>query len=352
MIYYLVIFFVCFIVFLFYKQKRTVISVVTVILSFFAGTRLNIDNDYFLYEYFFKYSLDLVRFRSLNIEFCIYLINRLSHLLFYSTENIVYFSFLSFALLGVSTKMIAVYRYSINIFLSIVLYSTYLFFMQEMTTIRAGVASGIFLLSLVHLVNRNYVAYAFYILFAFIFHNSSVLFILAGLLVFIDLKIKYFYLALILSFVVILTNQNLLQLFYLDAIFPRVATYLEIMQWSNEDKINVFNFKILISLLFLVIFAINFKKLKENRWFEILFRIHIFSLIVFFSLSTSAMVFSARSFDLLSVVQILLFPYITIIFNNKFKLLGWLLIIIFSIIQIVYLVEVSKIYKPYESWLF
>lgn len=355
MIYYLVILSVCFLVSFFYKQKVLAISFATIVLVLFAGTRLNIDNDYLMYKGLFS-----SKFRSLkdfynlkvSVEYCIFIVNKFARLFFSSREHIVNFSFLVFALLGVSTKMIAIKRYSTNFILSIILYCTYLFLMQEMTTIRAGVASGIFLLILKYLVDRKYLKFLLFIPIAFIFHNSSILFLLAAILIYLDLKIKYYYYALIASFLIIILNQNIIQIFLLDRVFPRVATYLEILRWSKEEKLNIFNFKILISILFFIIFAINYNKLKGNRWFEVLFRIHIFSLIIFFALSNTAMVFSARSFDLFSVVQILLFPMLLDILSKQQKLFAWILIIACSLLQLYYLVDVADIYKPYKSWFF
>ncbi|WP_027377826.1 EpsG family protein [Kaistella palustris] len=355
MIYYFVILSVCFIAALFYKQKLAATVIATIILAVFAGTRLNIDNDYWMYKDLFG-----TRFRSIkefynlkiNVEYCIFFMDKIARLIFYSKTDVINFSFLVFACLGVSTKMIAIHRYSVNYILSIFLYVSYLFLMQEMTTIRAGIAAGIFLLSLPYLIDKNYFKFFLIILTSFFFHNSSVLFVLVSIMIMLNLKIKYYYYALGASFLIIITNQNLLQILFLDRIFPRVAVYLEIMQWSKEDALNIFNFKILISILFFLIFAFNYKKLKDDRWFEVLFRINIMALVIFFALSNTAMVFSARSFDLLSVVQILLFPMILRLFKDNYKVFAWILIISCSLLQLYYLVDVSEIYKPYRSWLF
>ena len=355
MIYYLVILSLCVLVAFFYKQKNLAMAFATLVFILFAGSRLNIDNDYAMYKAFFR-----TNFRSLKdfynlripVEYCIFLVNKTVRIFFNDSKDLVNSGFMLFAFLGVSTKMLAIKKYSANFVLSIILYATYLFFMQEMTTIRAGVASGIFLLSLKFLINKQYVKYFLFICMAFVFHSSSIVFVLAALLISLNLKIKYYYYALAVSFLIIIFNQNIIQILFLDRIFPRVAIYLEVLKWSKEDELNIFNFKILISVLFFIIFAYNYKKMQHERWFEILFRLHIFSLIIFFALSNTAMVFSARSFDLFSVIQILLFPMLLIIFDKKYQLVAWIIIISCSLLQLYYLVDVSEIYKPYRSWLF
>ena len=352
MIYYSVILILCFFVTFFYKQKVLAISFATIVLVLFAGSRLNIDNDYLMYKGLFSTKFtSLKTFLNLkvSVEYCIFIVNKFARLFFSSNNDVINFSFIIFAFLGVSTKMIAIKRYSVNFVLSIIVYTTYLFIMQEMTTIRAGVASGIFLLSLKFLIEKKYWKYLLYISVAFIFHSSSILFIIVAFLIFLDLKIKYYYYALLVSFLIIIFNQNVIQIFLLDRIFPRVATYLEMLNWIKEDSLNIFNFKIIISILFFIIFAVNYKKLEGNRWFEILFRIHIFSLVIFFN---TAMVFSARSFDLFSVVQILLFPMLLEIFKKQYSIFAWIIIILCSLLQLYYLVDIADIYKPYKSWLF
>lgn len=321
-----------------------------VLLTVFAGTRLNIDNDHMMYVYDFK---NAIKDLGLNktYELCMVLIPNLGKVFFYKTDDILKFCFLTFAFLGVFTKMEAIRKYSNQYFLSFILYVSYLFIMQEMVTIRAGVASGIFLLVLRFLVEGKWKKYMLWVSTALLFHYSAVLFLIIGVVIRFNIKIKYYYFGLLGCFVVIALKLNILKLLFLDKIFPVVATYLEILEWSDEEKLNIFNFKIIFSLLFFFFFAWQYKKLENDKWFGVLFRVHIISLMVFFSLSNTAMVFSARSFDLISVVQILLFPMVLKILPSRLKVLGWAFIIAFSMLQVYYLISFVEILKPYKSWL-
>ena len=290
--------------------------------------------------------------REISIEYNIFFLPHFFELFFNSSITVVRSVFLTFAFLGVSTKLIAIKKYSDYFFLSVVSYMSYLYFMMEMTTIRAGVAAGFFLLSIKALEEKNNKVFFAFLAACFFFHSSSILFLLPWILNKVRLHIKYYYLLIIISFLSAIFKINILTVLLLDRIFPRVDTYIKAMEWMKEDKTNIFNFRTLFALLMVVLFAFFYKKLKDIKYFDLLFKIHMISIILFFLLSTSAQVFSTRSFELLSVVQILLYPMILKAFHPKFKILGWTLIFAFSLIQLYYIISVAEIYKPYKSWFF
>lgn len=337
------------------KVKIFISTIIVVILSLFAGTRSFIDNDYGMYWNIFKVTPDKFSdFRNLSIplEWSMFFIPNFFRTLFIDNELVVYSCFLTFAFLGVTGKVIAIRKYSVNFFLSIIIYLSYLFFMQEMTTIRAGVASGIFLLLIPHIVKGEHKSFLLKLPFAFFFHSTSLLFFLSWILIRLKIKIKYYYYALAVSLLIALLKIDILTMLFLDRVFPRVKIYMESLSWNNEEgKINLFNFKIVFALIFFAFFAYHYKKLSHYKWFDVLFKIHIISLILFFALSAKAMVFSLRSFEMLSVVQILLLPMATMVFAPKFKLFAWAGVILVALIQLFYMIDVAGIFEPYKSWL-
>jgi len=357
MIYYYLIFFLTAIIAMAgdFKFKKISFIIIAVILILFAGTRIDTDPDFFLYYKNFQYIENTPKDfldRTMPIEWCIYIIPHFFKLFFYSKLDIIRSSFFMFALLGVTTKLIAIRKYANVFFLSIILYVSNLFIMQEMTTIRAGVASGIFILSLDALDKKKYKTFFIFIILCFLFHSSSVLFILAWLIMRFVKNIKYYYWLIVFSFISAIFKINFLTLLFLDKIFPRVDVYIKAMEWMKEKETNIFNFRALFALIIILIFAFYYKKLKNTQYFESLFKIHIISVSIFFLLSSSAQVFSTRSFELFSVVQFLLYPLIIYIFNDKFKIFGWIVIVFYALLQIYYLIEIADIYKPYKSWFF
>ncbi|MGE8526364.1 EpsG family protein [Chryseobacterium rhizosphaerae] len=335
-------------------KKGKVITLI-IILSLFAGTRLEIDNDYGLYEYNIRYietSIKDFATRNIPMEWCMYAIPNFLGLFTQSKTEIINYSFLIFALLGVGTKMTAISRLAPFFFLSFLLYMSNLYFMQEMTTIRAGVAAGIFLLSIRNIERGENLKFFLKIVLCFFFHSSSVVFVLYWILIKLKIDIKYYYYAVIVSLIFVVLKLNILSILMLDQVFDRVRMYIEAMKWSKDGNVNIFNFKAVFATLIMIIFAYNYKKLKKIEYFDVLFKAHVFSLFLFFILSISAQVFSLRTFEMFSVVQILLYPYLIYVFPPKLKILGWATVFIFTIIQVYYIIDVADIYKPYKSWFF
>jgi|GEM_PF-737862 len=339
----------------FSKKRGIIVVLIIVVLSVFAGTRLSIDRDYPMYYNLIRF-LNNTSFKDyinkeISTEITMYLIPKFYYFILNTKEQAIYATFLTYAFLGVSTKIIAIEKYSNYFFLSIILYVSNLFLMMEMTTIRAGVAAGIFLLSLKDLKESNDKGFFVKFIFCFLFHSSSVLFLIPWLVLKFKTQIKYFYIAIAMSFFSAILKINMIKVLFLDRIFPRVEVYLKMMEWQKNEGTNIFSFRSLIALSMLVIFAVNYKKLKEKyAYFDMLFKIHIISISIFFLLSTSSEVFSLRSFELFSVCQIILYPMIVGVFTKKTQLLGWVIILFIALIQIVYLVDIADIYRPYKSW--
>lgn len=354
MTYYLLFFVTSFFALLGNSKYRNVFFIILIfILAVFAGTRLNIDNDYMMYFKKFRYIEDNVKDflnNDITFEWCVYVLPHFFLLFISNKVQVARITILLFATLGVSIKLIAIRKYAHFFFLSIILYTSNLFLMHEMTTIRAGVASAIFLWSIGDLEDKNYTVFFTKILLCFFFHSSSIVIVLACLIVQTKLKIKYFYIAIVTSFIAAVLKINFLTLLFLDKIFPRVAIYIKMMEWMKEDDTNIFNFRILFALAIVLLFALFYEKLKEIKYFVLLFKFHIISICFFLLLSTSAKVFSVRTFELLSIVQILLYPMIIFVFHPKSRFIGWFIIIAYSIFQIIYLIDIVDIYKPYKSW--
>ncbi|WP_419870115.1 EpsG family protein [Chryseobacterium sp. CT-SW4] len=338
-----------------FKYKKTLCIILAIVLSVFAGTRFGIDSDYYMYLKTMRYieptASDFAG-RDVSLEWCMFVIPHFFKIFFNDNIEVAKASFLLFAVLGVCFKITAIVKYSEFIFLSVLLYIGNLYLMHEMTTIRAGVAAGIFLLSIKNIENREYIPFFIKFLLCFFFHSSSIVFFIPWLLFTLKVNIKYYYVLVIISFILVVLNINLLTVLMLDKIFPRVKLYIEVMEWLKEDQVNIFNFRMLFALLVLGLFALFYVKLKDIKYFDLLFKTHMISVSLFLILSVSgAQVFSIRTFEMYSVIQILLYPMIVHIFSAKTKIVGWMIIIVFSCIQIYYLVDVAGIFKDYRSWI-
>ncbi len=333
------------------KTRNFIILILIIILALFAGTRgEKVDVDYNIYANLFYEGI--TNFSNFQLfaagEPCIYLIPGIINLF---TENYLAISILVFAVLGVSIKLLALKKHNF-FFLGILLYVSNLYLIQEMTTIRAGVASSIFLLSIKDILEEKDKKVVYKFILALCFHYSSIIFILIWLILRKKFILKYYFIGIILSIIIAITKINLLTLFMLDKVFPKVEIYLRALEIESAGELNVFNFRILIAISMAIILLIYSHKIRETKLFDILIRIHLLSIIIFFIFSQTNMVFSLRLFEMISVIQIILYPMIVYIFNKKINFIGSCIVILISIVQFYYLIEVSEIFNEYDSWLF
>ena len=353
--YYFFFFAIFFAIFFQTISKKIAVIIMIVMLSLFAGTRVAVDNDYLLYKEFFQFvngDFEYFKKNFNNLELSIFIIPNFLRIYFISPTDIINGSFLLFAIIAVSLKLYSIKKYSNYFLLSFIFYLSSLFFMHEMTTIRAGVAAGILLLSIQDFERKNTFSFSIKMSISLLFHYSSVLVIICYIFMLKVKKIKYYYYGLVISFVIAITKINVLTLLFLDRLFPKVKIYLELQEKINENKVNIFNFKILFSLFILLLFSFQYKKLCKIKYFDVLYKLHILSILIFFALSPTAIVFSIRSFELISIVQVLLAPMILYLFSPKFKYIGVGIVLVFSAIQLYYIISVQDIFRPYQSWFF
>jgi hypothetical protein len=331
--------------------KSITVLLSIILLTLFAGTRnYGVDPDYEVYVSYFSYCIS-PQFEILDfilIEPFTFLIPFIGKLIVGHTYFIE-FSIFVYALIGVSIKIVAFSRHN-YFFLSVLLYSSYMFFYQEMITIRAGVACGLFLLAIDDLVYKRDKAFFTKIVIALLFHYSSIIYFIIWILVRLKISIQYFYGLLISSILIVILNINLITLLRLDVIFPKVKLYLDILEVEGGEAVNVFSFRVLIAIAIFMMFVLKFKLLDDNPSFLVLFKIHILSLCFFFALSTTANVFSLRLYDMLSAAQILSIPYVVQVFKEKW--FGYAIVFLICIINLYYIFGISGLFNNYSSWLF
>lgn len=341
---------------LFYHKKNRLNAVLAASLVIFlglvAGTRNSgFDGDYIEYTRLFKLTLHSGNYLQLLSQYepVLVFLPKLLSLLGLDTEAVVQGCFLSIAFCGVFAKLKAIYEEEFFVW-SVLLYVSYWFYSQEMITIRAGVASGIFLMSLRDLARDDHKKFFVKIVIAALFHYSSIVYGLVWLAERFRLSIKILLGGLILSFGIAVAKVNLLTILFLDRIFPKVQTYINLVSVNGEQGVNLFNFRVVFGLMMLFFFLISRRYLSEDRFFNLLLRIHILSLILFFALSPAAMVFSLRIFDMLSVAQILSYPYLLRIFKEK--IVGIVVLTLICLLNMYYLFFLSGWFGSYTSWLF
>jgi hypothetical protein len=229
-----------------------------------------------------------------------------------------------FAMLGISFKLIGILRYSKFVGLSVILYFLTYYFLHDYTQIRAGVASGIFLLSIGNLVERKTFSYFFKAMMAIVFHYSALIMLPIYFVIKYVNSAAFKYLPAIgIALVVLKIDLSKILLSILS--YNEFIYNLFLMKRGYGEDIAVFN---LISLSFVFVFYfISIIELKLDRVDHTLYKILSISLFVFFSFSSLKMpVITFRMYEFLNIVIVILMANIIAYINEKnLAVLGLLL---------------------------
>jgi len=252
-----------------------------------------------------------------------------------------------YALIGVSTKIKAIPAISAYPLLSVLIYFSSLYFLQDMNQIRTGGAIGFVFLSFPHILNRDFIRFLLLVLVATFFHYSAIVFIP---FYFFNRKSinKLFYIFIItvpiilnlmnFNFIEILTSLNL------GIYSEKIHSYILMQNWLKED-INIFNFSIIFQIL-MSAFFIYFCEKTDNPYAVLFTKIMCFG-VAFFYIFTFSPILAFRLSELLSAVQIFLIPlFLKII---KPKALSEAIVIFISILYFINLMVVNNIFNSYHT---
>ncbi|MBQ4776526.1 EpsG family protein [Pectobacterium versatile] len=257
-------------------------------------------------------------------------LNELNNLFFNGDVNHL---FIMFSVLGVSLKLLAIRKLSLNPVLSVFLYITLYFILHEMTQMRVGVASGLFLLGLYDLCNDNKKSFFLKISIATLFHYSA---ILGFLVLFFDKKkINKIFYTLIPLFSVLVsaifdTSSFVRMTSYIlpGFIQYKLELYSNLLKEGEYSDINIFNFYY-ISLLFFYLFFV-FISDKTKSSLDILL-IKIFGAMMFsFYAFTFLPVVAFRVSEFLGIVIIILMANAAKWFKIESRFIYILIIVIWG----------------------
>lgn len=240
--------------------------------------------------------------------------------------------FFIFAALAVIIKMYAVKKLSLFPFFSIYIYIAIYFILHEMTQIRVGVASGIFLLAIPDLINKNRTNYIFKSIIATLFHYLSIVMII---FLFFDVKKidkkVYFSIPLlsILASFLLQVNDiiNISSIIFPNIIYEKIINYSILLSNGNFSELNKYNLYSIFTLIIYYFFLIidNYK----TDYDIILIKIFCISISSFYLFSDFPVI-AFRLSEFLGVSMIILIPNIMSSIRNK-KLYKSLLFIALTI---------------------
>lgn len=236
--------------------------------------------------------------------------------------------FLTYAFCGILLKVYSINKLSLLPIVSYIIYLSHIILLHDINQIRAGVASGLFLLSIIYYFNDKR-KYALIIFIASLFHFSALLFFILLPLSRKRLSKKSYVLWAmlpILGYIVhfVISSIDVSQI-PIAPIREKMEMYksLEEMDVEGFSEINLFNSYIVFKLVIYYI-ILNYYYFLEKIDNRITFYIKTFSISLFLfpALGAITPILGYRASELFGVVEILLFPYLFMLFKgNKVKIL-------------------------------
>lgn len=236
---------------------------------------------------------------------------------FLSNGYYIELTFLMFALVGVCFKLRGIYLLTSYWALSLLIYYSNFFLLHEMTQIRIGVATGLFLIAIKHYVDKDNFKSLFAIILALMFHYSSFLMFSIFLLKRDKIKFVNYFILLGLSIVCYFLNVNLLILISKIASIPKILVYINLMSQGYHSEINVFNIILLFNLAITLVMSYKITLIQEsNKYAMVLLKLNYISIISFIILY-SFPVAAFRISEIFGIVQIVLYTQLTYVFKEK-----------------------------------
>lgn len=297
---------------------------ICIILIIFAGFReIGFDPDSLNYASIIQ-SINFSNFaylHSMYIEPSFYFIANIAHRFF---GDAIRGTLIIYAVLGVSLKLVAIYRLSPIPLVSIAFYLCYYYPLHELTQIRVGVASAIFLLSIPDIANKNPKTYIIKTIIATFFHYQAI--VMLPIYLILNAKIgKWFYLILpILGILSSFLREYFFNIIYsyifiLDFVpsflSQKIILYIDLAQEGVLSDINIFNLYNMSLIVIYYFCIININKFKLNID-HIMIKILGLSTFAFPFLSFLPF-FAFRISEFLGIVIMILLASIVLIFRQK-----------------------------------
>ncbi len=308
------------------KYQKSLFFLIGFVLIFVAGFReIGLDPDSENYEYTFQNYFKNGTDEMIEPSFLL-----ISYILGLFTDN-VHMLFLIYAIFGVSLKMFAFRKMSEFYFVPLLCYISFYYVLHDLTQIRAGVVSGIFLCTL-PLIAENKKKIAFFILLgASLIHYSSLMLLPVLFLnnkPFCKKTTILFLCAIPLGYVVYYAGGSIL----MNPSLPFIGNKLAIYQAAVEKGkmtvgINIFDPLHIMSIMlfyYLFLFKDTLTKLCSN--FPILLKTSAIGLSLY-SAFAFLPVLALRTSQLYCIVNILLYTYILYTFKQKWIGISFVLII-------------------------
>lgn len=286
---------------------------ILVILIIAAGLR----DGYHGYRDYINY-VNMYRHRHDDVEFTFNIIANFSK---WIAPGNIYVLFMIYAILGVAAKSIGIFRLTPFIFASLAMYVSQYYWLHELTQIRAGVASGLGLIAIKEIYDKNLIKYLLLIGLAMCFHTSAAIYLplyfLKG-----DSFNKIIWICG--GIIAVIAIRGMMELFlssvleYSEFIERGEAFQGYAMNSSGEYSWNWANRFYMTSYFLCAVYIFFCDKIRiYNPYCYILIKIYIISILFLFTFGDTMPTAAERFAEMLDVVWIVLFPMIIYIIKPR-----------------------------------
>ena len=241
--------------------------------------------------------------------------------------------FAIYAFLAVPLKICAIEKLSPYWYMSILIWFTHLFIIQEMTQIRVAVASGIFLFSLPYLGDGRKLKFALCLVLAILFHYSALA--LLPLLLFGNKDLpRLFRVVLVVVPIVMYAfpfiGMDMLKIIPIPFIQQKLQMYEELMIYEGGvwADINIYNVMALVRLFAYYVLLWKYDYLKDKYpYMPILLKAFCLSICMYVGLSFLPPI-AMRIEELIAIIDCVMFPLLAVLLRPHW--LGRLLVVFYA----------------------
>lgn len=245
-------------------------------------------------------------------------------------SNGLFVLFFIYAVVGVALKFHAIKKLTDLYWLSLIVYFSTYFLLHEFTQIRAGVASGFVLLSILYIHKRNAAKFFVCVSAASFFHYSAL--IVFPLYFLSNATISRTAMALMLLAVpagmaMNYFSFNFIYTIPIELIRVKVQVYM-MAEELRSIKLNPYNAVYIFKYLMLYVFLFCHRKLYDiSPLSSVLIKFYAISLFSYLALSFNS-AFAIRISELIGIVEIILVPILFYVYRNR--LVAFLGVIFYS----------------------
>lgn len=303
--------------------NKFIFSFIIFALMFLCGLRGLIDRDHQNYINIYGYILQGTNYL---VEPTFYLFTYISDWLTNGYELL----FILYAFAALSVKFYIFRKYSILPVVSLLIYFSNYYFLHEMTQIRVGVSIGLAIIAVDCWIRNSKRTSGIIFLASFLFHYSSLIFLIVPFLSTNRIKNKEllsYSIIIVLSYTLYFFNFGLAKFFYyipIGFVQEKFIAYNQKSELGVVAAVNVFSVMqiIKIGIVLLLHFFLP-SRLKSEAFFNVMFRFYIYSTIcwvLFFDIPA----FAIRLAELFGFAEIFILPYL--IFISREKVIGAILL--------------------------